>query len=108
VGGPIALIQNGDAIQIDAQKGRFMNVVGVSDEEWAKRKAAWKAPPLKATQVCVWCVCVCVCGREREREREAQGGVEGAAAQGHAGGWVGGWVGGCTQVTLYKYINAVA
>jgi dihydroxy-acid dehydratase len=54
VGGPIALIQNGDAIQIDAQKGRFMNVVGVSDEEWAKRKAAWKAPPLKATQVGGW------------------------------------------------------
>ena len=61
MGGPIALIQNGDAIQIDAQKGRFMNVVGVSEEEWAKRKAAWKAPPLKATQV-----------REREREREKE------------------------------------
>ena len=54
MGGPIALIQNGDASQIDAQKGRFMNVVGVSEEEWAKRKAAWKAPPLKATQVRVW------------------------------------------------------
>jgi len=51
VGGPIALIQDGDAIQIDARADkRFMNIVGVSDEEMAKRKAAWKAPPLKATQ----------------------------------------------------------
>jgi len=51
VGGPIALIQNGDAIQIDARNDkRVMNIVGVSDEEMAKRKAAWKAPPLKATQ----------------------------------------------------------
>ena len=50
VGGPIALIQDGDAIQIDARADkRFMNIVGVSDEEMAKRKAAWKAPPLKAT-----------------------------------------------------------
>eukprot|EP00281_Chroomonas_sp_CCMP1168_P019524 CAMPEP_0206235242 /NCGR_PEP_ID=MMETSP0047_2-20121206/13043_1 /ASSEMBLY_ACC=CAM_ASM_000192 /TAXON_ID=195065 /ORGANISM="Chroomonas mesostigmatica_cf, Strain CCMP1168" /LENGTH=619 /DNA_ID=CAMNT_0053659429 /DNA_START=16 /DNA_END=1875 /DNA_ORIENTATION=+ len=49
VGGPIALIQNGDAIQIDAAKGRTMQVM-ISDEEMAKRKAAWKAPPLKATQ----------------------------------------------------------
>ena len=29
---------------------RFMNIVGVSEEEMAKRKAAWKAPPLKASQ----------------------------------------------------------
>jgi dihydroxy-acid dehydratase len=51
VGGPIALIKDGDAIQIDARANkRFMNIVGVSDEEMAKRKAAWKAPPLKATQ----------------------------------------------------------
>ena len=51
VGGPIALIKNGDAIQIDARADqRFMNIVGVSDEEMAKRKAEWKAPPLKATQ----------------------------------------------------------
>jgi dihydroxy-acid dehydratase len=51
VGGPIALIKDGDAIQIDARANqRFMNLVGVSDEEMAKRKAAWKAPPLKATQ----------------------------------------------------------
>jgi len=50
VGGNIALIQNGDAIQIDAQFGvRSINVL-VSDEELAKRRASWTAPPLKATQ----------------------------------------------------------
>ena len=27
-----------------------MNIVGVSEEGMAKRKAAWKAPPLKASQ----------------------------------------------------------
>ncbi|KAJ1474429.1 dihydroxy-acid/6-phosphogluconate dehydratase [Baffinella frigidus] len=49
-GGPIALIQDGDAIQIDAtSKVRTMQVM-VSDEELAKRKAAWKAPPLKASK----------------------------------------------------------
>ena len=83
VGGPIALIQNGDAIQIDARStvrklevpprpapalrgGRGLMCsqacllgltfvrekpkVLVSEEEMAKRKAAWKAPPLKATK----------------------------------------------------------
>jgi dihydroxy-acid dehydratase len=50
VGGPIALIRDGDAIQIDATpQGRTMQVL-ISDEEMAKRKAEWKAPPLKATQ----------------------------------------------------------
>jgi len=50
MGGPIALIENGDAIQIDAtSKGRTMQVM-ISDEEMAKRKAKWVAPPLKATQ----------------------------------------------------------
>ncbi|EKX37411.1 plastid dihydroxy-acid dehydratase [Guillardia theta CCMP2712] len=50
VGGPIALIRNGDPIQIDARSSvRTLNVL-VSDEEMAKRKAEWKAPPLKATQ----------------------------------------------------------
>lgn len=45
-GGPIALVQNGDAVEIDiAQK--TLNLVGVSDEEMAKRRANWVAPPLK-------------------------------------------------------------
>jgi len=41
VGGPIALIRDGDIIEIDADKGT-MNVK-VSDEELAKRKKDWKA-----------------------------------------------------------------
>ncbi len=40
VGGPIALLQNGDRIIIDAEKGTID--VQLSDEELAKRRAAWK------------------------------------------------------------------
>ncbi len=47
VGGPIALVKDGDDITIDA-KTRVMDV-HISDEEMAARRAAWKAPPLKAT-----------------------------------------------------------
>ncbi len=38
-GGPIALLQDGDVITIDAVKGEIS--VALSDEEFAKRKAAW-------------------------------------------------------------------
>jgi len=44
VGGPIGLLQNGDMVTVDATKLRLD--VDISDEEMAKRKAAWKAPPL--------------------------------------------------------------
>lgn len=47
-GGPIALVRDGDTIRIDA-RSRLMDVVGVSDEEWAARRAAFRAPPLRAT-----------------------------------------------------------
>jgi dihydroxy-acid dehydratase len=47
-GGPLALIQNGDRITIDAETNRLD--VDLSDEALAKRKAAWIAPPLKATR----------------------------------------------------------
>lgn len=47
-GGPIALVQNGDKITIDAVK-RVINI-DVSDAEMAKRRAAWTAPPFKATR----------------------------------------------------------
>ena len=46
-GGPIGLVQDGDIINIDADKKSIDMVV--SDEELATRKAAWTAPPLKAT-----------------------------------------------------------
>jgi len=47
-GGPIALVQNGDQITIDAQKGAIN--VEVSAEELAIRKRAWVQPALKATK----------------------------------------------------------
>jgi len=42
VGGPLALVQDGDLIELDVP-GRKLNLK-VSDAELAKRKAAWKAP----------------------------------------------------------------
>ncbi len=46
-GGPIALVQEGDIVTIDAEKNELS--VAVSDEEMAKRRAAWQMPPYKAT-----------------------------------------------------------
>lgn len=43
-----AALQDGDTVSVDAES-RVMDIVGVSDEELAARRAAWKAPPLKAT-----------------------------------------------------------
>ena len=40
VGGPIALLKNGDKIVIDAEKGTIDMLL--SDEEIAKRRAEWK------------------------------------------------------------------
>jgi len=48
VGGPIALVKNGDPITIDAEQNLI--TVDVTDQELAKRKKAWKAPPHKATR----------------------------------------------------------
>ncbi len=47
-GGPLALVQDGDTITIDADSCRID--VGVSDAEMAKRKAAYIDPPYKATR----------------------------------------------------------
>ena len=47
-GGPIALVQDGDKITIDAESCRID--VDVADDEMAKRQAAWQAPPYKATR----------------------------------------------------------
>ena len=47
-GGPIALVRNGDPITIDVKK-RVVNLE-VDPGELAKRRAAWTAPPLKATR----------------------------------------------------------
>lgn len=48
VGGPIALVRDGDVVVIDADTNRLD--VEVSDQEMAQRLAAWQAPPLKATR----------------------------------------------------------
>jgi dihydroxy-acid dehydratase len=48
VGGPIALVQDGDMIHIDAE-ANTMNA-DVSDAEFAKRKESWVAPPLRVTK----------------------------------------------------------
>ncbi|MGC1272724.1 MAG: dihydroxy-acid dehydratase [Planctomycetaceae bacterium] len=47
-GGPIALIEDGDEITIDAESNRID--VALSDAELAKRQAAWTAPPYKHTR----------------------------------------------------------
>jgi dihydroxy-acid dehydratase len=48
VGGTIALVQEGDSITIDAHQ--LVLQLNVSDEELAKRRAAWKAPAPRYTR----------------------------------------------------------
>ena len=47
-GGAIALLRNGDRIRVDVE-ARIIDALNISGDEWAARRAAWKAPPLKAT-----------------------------------------------------------
>ncbi len=44
-GGPLALVQNGDMITIDAEKNTLS--VALTEDELAKRKQAWTKPPYK-------------------------------------------------------------
>ena len=48
VGGVIGLVENGDIITINAETNSI--VVEVSEEELAKRKEKWVAPPLKVSR----------------------------------------------------------
>ena len=48
VGGMIALVREGDSITIDAHK--LLIQLNVADDELAKRRAQWKAPPPRYTQ----------------------------------------------------------
>lgn len=48
-GGPLALVRDSDVVRVDA-KTRVMDVLGVTDADWDARRAAWTAPPLKATR----------------------------------------------------------
>ena len=47
-GGPIALVQDGDAITIDATRNQIS--VDLSDEELAQRRKQWQMPAYKATR----------------------------------------------------------
>jgi len=47
-GGPLALVKTGDKITVDAEQRRID--MHVSDAELSARRAAWKAPPYKATR----------------------------------------------------------
>ena len=50
IGGPIALVENGDPIRIDARPSQRTIDLLISDEEWERRRAAWRPPPLRVTQ----------------------------------------------------------
>jgi dihydroxy-acid dehydratase len=47
-GGPIALVEDGDTISVDAVSNTIK--LHVSSAEMERRRNAWKAPPLKVTQ----------------------------------------------------------
>jgi len=47
-GGPLALVENGDQITIDAENNTL--AVDISEEEMTARRNAWTAPPFKATR----------------------------------------------------------
>ncbi|MBS1564851.1 MAG: dihydroxy-acid dehydratase, partial [Bacteroidetes bacterium] len=48
IGGNLALVQNGDMIELDVEQRRLH--LDVSDEELARRRAAWTPPPPAATR----------------------------------------------------------
>ena len=48
VGGPIALVKEGDSVTIDAE--RRLLQVHLSDEELARRRAAWRPLPPRYTR----------------------------------------------------------
>jgi dihydroxy-acid dehydratase len=47
-GGPLALVETGDVIELDVAERRLH--LGVSDEELSRRRAAWKAPDIGASR----------------------------------------------------------
>ncbi len=51
-GGPLAMIKNGDIIRIDAVENKLE--VKISDEEMARRRAAWTKPAYKASKGILW------------------------------------------------------
>jgi dihydroxy-acid dehydratase len=47
-GGPVALVETGDTITIDAENNRID--VDLTEAQLAERREAWTAPPYKATR----------------------------------------------------------
>ncbi|KAK9856769.1 hypothetical protein WJX84_009709, partial [Apatococcus fuscideae] len=45
-GGPIALLKNGDLIELNIER-RTVSAPEISEEEWAQRRQSWTAPPPK-------------------------------------------------------------
>ena len=58
-GGPIGLIEDGDIIEIDAEK-RTMNALDIDDAEWEARKKKWTGKPLEATRGTLYKYIKCV------------------------------------------------
>jgi dihydroxyacid dehydratase/phosphogluconate dehydratase len=54
IGGPLALVQTGDEIEIDVAKPRIH--LHVSDEELARRRAAWKATGAASSAATARCI----------------------------------------------------
>src|ERR671934_323629 len=52
LGGPIALVRDGDVISLDAEAGTLS--VSLSDEELARRAKGWKRPALQFTSGYLW------------------------------------------------------
>jgi len=50
VGGPIALVRDGDPIRIDARPEQRTIDIIISDEEWEKRRREWVAPDLRVSK----------------------------------------------------------
>jgi len=60
VGGPLALVKNGDPIRIDARpEARTIDLL-ISEEEWEKRRQEWTPPPFRATQGALFKYIQCV------------------------------------------------
>lgn len=58
VGGPLALVRDGDMIAIDAVRNTI--TLKVDEEELAARRAAWQAPPLKVKSGVLYKYAQCV------------------------------------------------
>ncbi|HEY2862129.1 MAG TPA: IlvD/Edd family dehydratase [Casimicrobiaceae bacterium] len=75
-GGPLALVENGDTIELDVAKRRIH--LDVSDAELARRKAKWRAPPPHADRGWVKLYCDTVQQADRGVDLEFLIGKSGA------------------------------